>query len=87
MPESQRLDIAVLSVLRDALNSGSLLSLLEPTRKLAQLLTGTGASSSETHLSSLGMPPGLSTHWSRQTSGAQVTHTGGFRDATPSVPA
>lgn len=75
MPESQRLDATALS------------ALLSPTRKLAQLLAGAGASSSETHLSSIGMPPGLSLHCNRETSGAQVIHTGGSQHATLSLPA
>ena len=74
MPESQRLDATALS------------ALLSPTRKLAQLLAGSGASSLETSLSSLGMPPGFSLHCNREISGAQVMHTGDSHYATPSLP-
>lgn len=55
------------------------LALREPTRKLARMLVGSGASSLETYLSSLGMPPGLSPHCNREISGAQATHKGDSR--------
>ena len=55
------------------------LALIEPTRKLAQLLAGSRASSSETSLSSIRQLPGLSPHCSREISGAQVTHKGDSR--------
>ena len=62
------------------------LALLEPTRKLARMLAGSGASSRETSLGSKGMPPGLSPHCSREISGAQVDVQGDCRYATPSLP-
>ena len=65
----------------------AVLALLSPTRKLAQLLAGAGASLIETHLSSKGLPPGLSSHCSRETRLAQVYAQGDSRHATPSLPA
>jgi hypothetical protein len=78
MSDTQRLD-AALAALTSA-------SLLEPTKKLTRMLGGCGASLSETHLSSIGKPRGLSSHCSRETSGAQVTNKGDSRYATPTVP-
>ena len=87
MPDIQRLDAAALSTLRDVLNGDSplarRLTLLEPTKKLACMLGGSGLASIETRLSSTLMPQGdLSAHCSRESSGAQVTHTGDFLHAT-----
>ncbi len=85
------LETEVLIALRETLRSDTRLArhlaLIEPTRKLARWLAGTGASSLETHLSSIGMPPGLSPHCTREISGAQVTGKGDCRDATRSLPA
>jgi len=91
MSDSQRLDAAALTALREALSGNTKLSrrlaLLEPTKKLARMLAGSGLASIETHLSSIGMPNGgLSFHCSRETSGAQVTTKGDSRHATPSLP-
>ncbi len=61
------------------LDAAALTTLLVPTRKLARLLAGSGASLNETHLSSLGMPPGLSPHCSREISGAQADTEGDSR--------
>ena len=86
-----RLETEVLVALRETLSGDTWLmrrlAQLEPTRKLARLLASTGASSPETHLSSLGLPPGLSLHCSREVSGAQVDAQGDFPYATPSLPA
>ena len=81
MPD--RLETEVLVALRETLGSDIRLArrlvLLEPTRELAQLLAGSGASSSETSLSSIRQLPGLSHHCSREISGAQATHKGASR--------
>jgi hypothetical protein len=87
----QEIETEVLAVLRDVLSGDTRLSqrltLLEPTKKLARMLGGSGASRIETHLSSLPKPHGdLSSHCSRETSGAQVTTKGDSRYATPVVP-
>ncbi len=59
------------------------LTLRESTKKLARMLGRSGLASIETRLSSTLMPPGdLSSHCSREISGAQVTHTGDSRYAT-----
>jgi hypothetical protein len=81
----------VLATLRDVLSSDTplarRLALLEPTKKLARMLAGVGASLIEAHFSSLGKPHGgFSAHCSREISGAQVTRKGDSRDATPSLP-
>ncbi len=77
-----RLETEVLVALRETLSGDTQLAqrlaLLEPTRKLARLLAGSGASSLETYLSSLGMPPGFYPHCNREISGAQATHKGDF---------
>lgn len=65
------------------LNAAALLALLAPTKKLAQVLAGSGASLNETPLGSLGMPPGLSPHCSRETSGAQAETEGGSHHVVP----
>ena len=84
------LETPVLAVVRETLIGHTRLdqhlALIEPTRKLAQLLAGSGASSLETPLSSTGMPPGFSLHCSREISGAQGTSKGDCRYATPSLP-
>jgi len=89
MPEQG--ETAVLATLRETLSGDTRLArrlaLLSPTRKLAQLLAGAGASLIETHLSSKGLPPGLSSHCSRETRLAQVYAQGDSRHATPSLPA
>ena len=63
------------------------LALIEPIPTLARLFADEGASVNETHLSSLGLPPGLSLHCNREISGAQVTSKGDFSYATSSLPA
>ena len=79
----------VLAVLRETLSGHTRLSRrlsrLAPTKKLARLLAGSGASLSETSFSSIGMPRGLSVHCSREISGAQVTRKGDSRDATATL--
>ena len=85
------LETTVLAVLREALGGDTRLSrrfsLREPTKKLARMLGGSGASLIETPFSSIGKPQGLSSHCSREISGAQVTREqGDSRDATPSLP-
>lgn len=65
----------------------NVLALRSPTQTLARLFADEGASVNETHLSSKGMPPGLSSHCNREISGAQVMHTGDSRYATSSLPA
>jgi hypothetical protein len=92
MFDIERLDAAALSVLRDALTGDTRLarrlSLLEPTKKLARMLAGVGASLHETHSFSIGMPNGdLSSHCSREISAAQVIYKGDSRYATSSLPA
>jgi hypothetical protein len=83
----QRMETEVLAALRDALSSDTRLALLKPTKKLARMLVGSGASLIETPLSSIGKPQGLSSHCSREISGAQVTREqGDSRHATPSLP-
>ncbi len=85
------LETEVLTVLCETLFGGTRLArrlaLIEPTRKLARWLAGVGASSLETSLGSLGLPPGLSLHCSRETSGAQADTQGDARHATRSLPA
>jgi len=88
MPDSERLDAAALSTLRGVLNGDSLLARrltwLEPTKKLARMLAGSGLAPIETRLSSTLMPPGdLSAHCSREISWAQVTPKGDSHGATP----
>ena len=87
----ERMETTVLAVVREMLSANTRLArqlaLIEPTRKLARWLAGSGASSLETPFGSLGMPPGLSPHCSREISGAQVTGTGGSCYATRSLPA
>ena len=84
------LETTVLTTLREALSGDTRLSrrlsLLEPTKKLARMLGGSGASLIETPFSSKDMPPGLSSHCSRESSGAQVTTKGDSRYATASLP-
>jgi hypothetical protein len=86
----QEVETAVLATLREVLTSDNplarLLALLEPTKKLARMLAGSGLASLETRLSSIGMPPGLFPHCSREISGAQVTTKGDSRYATPALP-
>jgi hypothetical protein len=86
----QEVETAVLATLREVLTSDNplarLLALLEPTKKLARMLAGSGLASLETRLSSIGMPPGLFSHCSRETAGAQVTTKGDSRYATPALP-
>ena len=78
---NQQMATEMFAALREALSGDSRLarqvSLLAPTKKLARLLAGTGASLSETHLSSIGMPTGgLSSHCSREISGTQAHKQG-----------
>jgi hypothetical protein len=86
----QEIETEMLATLRDVLSSDTplarRLALLEPTKKLARMLAGLGASLIETPLSSIGMPPGLFPHCSREISGAQVTTKGDSRYATPALP-
>jgi hypothetical protein len=87
---TEPLETEVLAVLRDVLSNDTRLeqrlSLLEPTKKLAHLLGRSGRASIETSLSSIGMPPGLSAHCSREISEAQVTTKGDSRYATHALP-
>ena len=84
------LETAMLAALRDVLTDDTRLSrrlaLLEPTKKLARMLGGSGASLIETALSSLGKPSGLSSHCSRETRLAQAQEQGDPRYATPALP-
>jgi hypothetical protein len=87
----QEVETAVLATLREVLTSDNplarLLALLEPTKKLARMLAGSGLASLETRLSSIGKPHGgFSSHCSRETAAAQAHAQGGSRDATPSLP-
>jgi hypothetical protein len=87
MSDTQRLESAALSVLRDVLTSDSPLALVEPTKKLARMLGGSGLASIETQPSSIGMPNGgLSSHCSREISGAQVYAQGDSQHATSPLP-
>jgi hypothetical protein len=75
------LETEVFAALREALSGDTRLSrrlaLLEPTKKLARMLGGSGASSIETPLRSLGMPSGdLFAHCSRESRLAQVDTQG-----------
>ena len=88
---NQPMEIEVLAARREALSGDTRLSrrlsLLAPTKKLARLLAGSGASSLETRSRSLGKPTGgLSAHCSRQISGAQVIEQGDSCDATAALP-
>ena len=78
---SNSLETQVLAMQRETLIGHTRLAwrlaLCEPTRKLARMLASSGASSLETYLSSLGMPPGLSPHCNREISGAQADTQGG----------
>jgi hypothetical protein len=84
------LETTVLAALREALSGDTRLSrrlaLLEPTKKLAYMLGRSEASLIETPFSRIGMPPGLSSHCSREISGAQVTTTGDSQHATAALP-
>lgn len=85
------LESEVLAALREALvghtRLARCLALLEPTKKLARMLGGEGASLIETPFSSIGMPnEGLYPHCSRETRLAQVTTKGDSRHATSSLP-
>ena len=61
-----------------------LLAPLEPRKKLAHMLGGSGLASIETRLRSIGMPHGdLPAHCSREISGAQVFEQGDSHYATP----
>ena len=86
----QEIETEVLAALRDVLTDDTRLArhlaLLEPTKKLAYMLGRSEASLIETPFSSKGVPPGLSSHCSREISGAQVTDKGDPRYATPSLP-
>ena len=85
-----KIETEVLARLGDVLSSDTRLArrlaLLEPTKKLAHLLAGSGRASIETHTFSIGMPPGLSAHCSREISGAQVTTKGDSCYAIPAFP-
>ena len=90
MSDIERLDAAALAALRDARTRESRLArglaLLEPTKKLARMLGGYGASLIETNLSSIGKPQGLSAHCSRETRLAQeIREQGDSRHATPAL--
>ncbi len=80
MPDT--LETEVLVMLRETLGGDTRLArplaLLEPTRKLARWLAGSGASSLETSLGSKGLPPGFSPHCNRESSGAQADTQGGY---------
>lgn len=82
----------LLATLREALSSGSplarLLALIEPTKKLARMLGGDGASVLETRLCSSCVPHGgFSAHCTRELSGAQGTdEPGDSHHATPLIP-
>ena len=81
----------VLAALREALTGDSRLARrfarFEPTKKLARLLAGSGASLIETQSGSIGMPTGgLFAHCSRETRVAQVHKQGDSRYATPTLP-
>ena len=84
------LETEVFATLREALSGHTRLTRrlarLSPTKKLAQVLAGSGASLIETPFSSKGMPPGLSSHCSRETHLAQVCEQGDSHYATPSLP-
>lgn len=87
---AEPLELEVLATLRDVLSSDSplawRLALLSPTKKLARMLGGVGASLIKTPSSRLGMPHGdLLTYCSREISAAQVTTEGEAPDATPSL--
>jgi hypothetical protein len=82
----------VFTVVREALSGDTgltgHLTLYEPTKKLARMLAGVGASLIEIPLSRIGMPSGdFFSHCSRESSGAQVDTQGDSRYATPSLPA
>ena len=72
---NQEIETEVLAVLRDVLSADTglarRLSLLEPTKKLARMLGGSGASLIETPLSRIGKPQGLSVSSSRPTRARQ----------------
>ena len=74
---SERGETTVVAALREALSG--------PTR-LARLFGDEGASVPETNLSSIGKPPGLTSHCSRQISGAQVDAQGDACYATAPLP-
>ena len=87
MPDIERLGAAALSTLRGLLNGDSPFErwfvLIEPIKKLARMLGGSGASFLETHSCNTLMPPGdLSAHCSREISWAQVTNKEDSRNAT-----
>jgi hypothetical protein len=86
----ERLETEVLAALRDVLTGDTRLSrrlsLLEPTKQLARMLGGEGASLLETPFSSKGLPQGLSSHCSREISEAQVHKQGDSRYATAALP-
>ena len=83
---TQEIETEVLAALRDVLADDTRLArrlaLLEPTKKLAYMLGRSEASSIETPLSSIGKPPGLFAHCSREIRLAQVIEAGDFH-ATP----
>jgi hypothetical protein len=82
------LETEVLAALHDALTGDTRLALLEPTKKLARMLGGSGASLSETRCCSSDMPRrGLCSHCSRETRLAQAQEQGDSRYATLSLPA
>jgi hypothetical protein len=87
---NQKMETEVLAALRDVLSGDTRLarrlSLLEPTKRLARMLAGSGASLIETPFSSKGMPPGLCPHCSRETRLAQAQEQGDPRYATASLP-
>lgn len=87
---NQEIETEVLAALRDVLSGDTglarRLALLEPTKKLARMLGGSGASLIETPFSSIGKPPGLFPHCSRETRLAQAQEQGDSRYATASLP-
>ena len=90
MPDIAWLETEVLAALREALTGDTrlarCLTRLQPTKQLARMLGGEGASLIETPFSSIRKPPGLASHRSREISVAQVTTKGDFQYATAALP-
>jgi hypothetical protein len=88
---TQEIEPEVLAVLRDALTGDTgltrRLALLAPTKKLARMLGGEGASLIETRFCSSDMPRrGLLSHCSRETRLAQAQEQGDSCYATTTLP-
>jgi hypothetical protein len=84
MPERCETDVP--AILRPLLTCKRTFALLEPSAQLALQPASTRASWHETRLRSFSPPYwGLCSHWSRQTSGAQVDEPGGSLYATPTL--